>query len=119
MFQERVVCNNEVKVCFLDKQYSHIAVIDRSKKSLTGFTRDEIILFAYHALQSLVHLEDVFILDGLVRVDIFKSNEGHLVINELESLEADYNGHHREMSQTDIFLSTYWEKAIYKCLCSK
>jgi hypothetical protein len=118
MLQERVTHNNEVKVCFLNKRYSHIASVARSVRSFPGFfTEAEIILFAHGALMSLTHLEDVLILDGLVRVDVFKSNQGILVVNELESLEADFGAtNFPAVSETEHFLAEYWEQHIYECI---
>lgn len=51
-----------------------------------------------------------FILDGLVRVDLFKSNTGNLVVNELESLNAGYGGCKEDKTnEAKEYLSHYWQ----------
>jgi hypothetical protein len=75
MLQVRVTNNKECKVCFLNKEFSHIISVGGTTKSFPGFNQEEVILFASNALKSICHLDN-FILDGLVRVDIFKSNSG-------------------------------------------
>jgi len=57
------------------------------------------------------------VLDGMVRVDIFVSNEGKLVVNEIEGTEAVYftTDTDREYA-TEHFLQNYWEKKIYHCV---
>ena len=47
-----------------------------------------------------------FITDGLLRVDIFKNKDGKYVVNEFESLDADYYGassSHLKTCQTSSF----------------
>jgi hypothetical protein len=75
MLQVRVEKNKECKLCFLNKKFSHFTSLLGTTQSYPGFSQDQLILFAYKALQSISHL-NTFILDGLVRVDIFKSNSG-------------------------------------------
>jgi hypothetical protein len=119
LFQERVTKNGECKLCFLNKQFSHFVSSTTTRKSLPGYTQKDLISFAQKALESLRVHEDTFILDGLLRVDLFKSNEGKLVVNELESLEACYfSSTLGESSQCDQYLEEYWEIQINECLCN-
>ena len=60
--------------------------------------------------------EDVYMLDGLLRIDVFKTKDNRLVVNELESLEAEYFGDDVEEARFNEFLKSYWEKKIYDCL---
>jgi len=56
-------------------------------------------------------------LDGLVRVDLFVSNEKKLVVNEIEGIEAVYFASNVEKENAvDTFLNNYWEKKIYQNL---
>jgi hypothetical protein len=41
-----------------------------------------------HAIDHQFGFHDHYILDGVVRVDVFKNGDGNLIVNELESLEA-------------------------------
>lgn len=113
MLQQRVTDNGEVKLCFLNKRFSHILQGDGLKQSFKGYTQDDIILFAYHCLNSLSHLDNVFIIDGMVRVDLFKDDQGLLVLNELESLDATYfTTKEKQAFQTVQFLENYWIEKI-------
>ena len=47
--------------------------------------------FAKNAVQELKIRVPECICDGLVRVDIFTNANGNLVVNEFESLEAEYS----------------------------
>jgi hypothetical protein len=115
ILQERVTSNGEVKVVFCGKTFSHIAGGRYDKKSFSSITTQELILFASDALESLD--DGQFILDGLVRVDLMCNNEGKLVVNELESLDADYDSLQMEdTSRANAFLDQYWEQKIYDCL---
>lgn len=69
-------------------------------------------------LQSL--REPHFILDGIVRVDLFCADDGRIVVNELESFEAGYSSQSRPEAEleTNIFLENYWERKINECICS-
>jgi hypothetical protein len=120
MLQEKILTGPgrvapEAKICFLNKKYSHFVNGSKCVKSFSNFSKHEIIAFASSALEALKHKEDQFILDGLVRVDIFKSNQGEMVVNELESLEAAFDSSSfLAVSQTKLFLQHYWESKIYE-----
>ena len=93
LLQERVNDNAEAKLCFLNKKFSHFVAGKNLKSSFPNFDSNQLIMFAHEALSRLTHLEHVFILDGLVRVDLFTSDGpdgSRLVVNEFESLEAAY-----------------------------
>jgi hypothetical protein len=115
MLQVRVKKNNEVKMVFLDGKYHHTLSCSVSGivMRLSGFENEELISFATSAIQS-VSVHDAYILDGLVRVDIF-NNDGTLVVNELESLEARFFSSRDSKQGTCLtFLENYWEKKIYE-----
>ena len=117
LLQERAMDNSEVKLCFLDRKFSHILSSAGHPKSLSGFSKTDLITFAYNTLQYISDRDDSFILDGLVRVDLFRNNEGKLVVNELESLEAVYYSTAlEEEGQTREFLQNYWATKIYDCI---
>lgn len=117
MLQVRVSDNSEVKLVFLNKQYSHMVSSESRliKMSLDGFETSDLVAFAKEALELLP--EDEYILDGLVRVDIFRNDDGALVLNEFESLEAAYfTASATRMGNTEDFLEAYWERKFYECL---
>jgi hypothetical protein len=118
MLQERVVPVKEVKLVFLGGKFEYISSFDIAtvQKSLPGFSDDDLISFATAAVQT-VSAYDEYITDGLVRVDIFKNNEGKLVVNELESLEARHpTVNLSEEGRCKSFLEIYWQKKIYYCI---
>jgi hypothetical protein len=124
LLQERVSKNKEVKVVFLRGQYSHIASIGQStKQSHDPFTSDDVVAFAATALDVLKTNLQCSIVDGLVRVDVFKSNRGQLVVNEFESLDADFCCKAKgKAEEAIVFLAKYWEFKVYDAvteLCSR
>lgn len=124
MLQERVVGLDqtkpttppEPKLIFLNRKFSHFAT---KYLSLAPYSSNDLIAFASSTLDFLANNHPEFILDGLVRVDLFKSNKGDLVVNELESLEAGYAGTDEAANaKTLSFLELYWEQKIYDCIVS-
>ena len=117
ILQEKVKNNVEVKVVFLGGQFSHIASIGSSKvkQSLPNFETKEIVQFASWALQSLEQeMNGCAILDGLVRVDVFESNNRTLVVNEFESLDAGFECcHESKNNATTAYLKMYWQSKLY------
>ena len=68
-------------------------------------------------MESLEKSDKTFILDGMIRVDLFCSNEGNLVVNELEGLEAAYYASSfSDQIRTESFLENYWENKILELL---
>ena len=75
----------------------------------------DIFKFAEEAVKKLKSACPSAITDGIVRVDIFQTMFGKFVVNEFESLEADYC----TTSETDSFfvrnfLVDYWVNVLDK-----
>ena len=87
ILQERVEDSSEAKLCFLNRNFSHFCTGSTAKTSirhsLPGYTSQDLIEFGSEVLESLSG-DNEFVLDGLLRVDIFKANDGRLVVNEIE-----------------------------------
>jgi len=118
MLQVRIVDNKEVKLIFLGGEFHHIMSCSMSNvvTRLHGFCDNDLISFATAAIRHLSEHSE-YILDGLVRVDIFKNNEGNLVVNEFESLEARYfTGNASVHGNCCTFLEKYWKKKIYQSI---
>jgi hypothetical protein len=49
---------------------------------------------------------------GLPDSTIFQNNQGNLVVNEFESLDANYDGEATCESVTKTFLHAYWKRVI-------
>jgi hypothetical protein len=119
IFQERVTNNKEVKMIFLNRKFSHfVSPSARSSlitTSLQGFENVDLIRFGNEVVARLD--EDVYETRGLFRVDIFKSNHGNLVVNELESLDANYYSSNELIEPRVIsFLENYWETLIHNSI---
>lgn len=119
MLQRRVIDNAEVKLAFFNGVFSHVANGMGKPATLQGYSTSDLANFATGILDRLGSSSTPFILDGLVRVDLFKSNEGELVVNELESLEAMYYSHSCKQGEDRMrhHLVNYWEKLLYKLIC--
>lgn len=75
---------------------------DRSKETLCAFAEE-----AWEHL--CVKTEGAFLSDGLTRVDIFCNNFGKLVVNEFESLDAQYSKKGKTSeADTKAFLESYY-----------
>ena len=118
MLQVRLDPVKEVKLVFMGGEFQYIMAsgVSNVYMSLKGHTTKQLIEFATSAIQR-VSRHDEYILDGVVRVDLFQNNDGKLVVNEFESLEARrYASCHVEFDKLTALLDTYWEKMIYKAI---
>lgn len=116
IMQERVKCNHEVKMVFLNKRFSHMVSGGSSlKKSFPGHDTNALIAFGNSIIARIAEIPK-FVTDGVIRVDVFYSlNHDKLVLNELESLEAAY--YSTDTAKEDevlSFLQFYWECKIYE-----
>ena len=120
MLQRRVNDKTEVKLVFFNGVFSHIANGVGKSASLQGYSTLDLANFACGIIDRLSKSSSVpFILDGLIRVDLFKGNEGELVVNELESLEAMYSSQSCSNGEDriDNHLAYYWEMILYELIC--
>jgi len=113
----------EAKIVVLNNQplYKAGIITGSQSKSNGGIRRafsdmDGLLTFAGVALEKFRSAAPYAITDGLFRVDIFQNLSGHMVVNEFESLEADYgckpSGSVDFQSFTCTFLTNYWRKKI-------
>jgi hypothetical protein len=121
MLQVRVTKNNEAKLVFHNGVFHHFLSPASSKKitcSFPGYSTDDLVNFTTTALHHLSSYDEN-IVDGVIRVDIFKNDEGKLVVNEFESLEARFFATKQAVTmETEAFLIEYWEKKIYASIGS-
>jgi hypothetical protein len=82
-----------------------------------GLSTEDLFFFAETALRALCQSMDGIIFDGLVRVDVFKTKTGRLVVNEFESLEAAYYcTSHLEEMKMNCNLEKYWIQNILQAM---
>ena len=82
-------------------------------KAFSEPPHQDLIAFAERAVQTLSHNHAGAICDGLIRVDVMQTFTGDMIVNELESLEADYTSkRNAETLVTDNFLTEYWKRIL-------
>lgn len=118
MLQPCMKNKNEDKVVLVGLKPFYIA--DKNINPRRGHRTadvDELFEFAVRAAKLLKQRNPNFLSDGLVRVDIFRNSNGHLVVNEIESLEANYSKQPLELEmQVTVALAAYWENILHRCV---
>lgn len=119
MIQACMFNRKEYKVIVLAGAPIYVASIQGSgnKRSTDGTNRsfsnqDGLLEFTKHSLERILSRIPYAITDGLFRVDIFQNIHGQLVVNEFESLDANYDGEAKFESLTKAYLQTYWRITI-------
>ena len=78
-----------------------------------------ILAFAEHAIQVLKANIPATLSDFLIRVDVMQMNDGTLVVNEFESMEALYTSRPAEAEHfTYQWLEAYWARQLERLLPS-
>jgi hypothetical protein len=129
ILQPRMQNRKEYKVVLLNGSVSHIAVVAGShvgSKAYSKASHTRLFDFAEKALKVLKEVSPQTISDGLVRVDIFETQsvetftdefgkEGkrnRWVVNEFESLEAQFTGSAKNEACVYGFLHNYWKRKV-------
>ena len=113
ILQNRLCNRKEYRVVLLNGKASHLANVGYNPSPQKAFSRHPHTELFSFAEQSLVILKDrcpSSIVDGLVRVDVMCTDNGDMVVNEFESLEADHGGTIDEEFAVSTFLTNHWEK---------
>jgi hypothetical protein len=133
MLQPRMQNRKEYKVVLLDGKASHIAVVNKSHRGSIAYSshpHSRLFAFAESAVSMLKNAKPYAILDGLVRVDVFETQEKEImvdkngneitqkrwVINEFESIEAQFTSNARNDAFVYSFLYDYWFAKISSVL---
>ena len=82
------------------------------KKCFSEYPHEDIFIFATETLADFRKSCPWSITSGLFRVDIFQTINGHLVVNEFESLETNYYGSPVEEACVERFLEDYWLEKV-------
>ena len=82
-------------------------------KKFEAVSRETLFKFAEDAYQELKKNCPYFCCEPMVRVDVFKTKDGRLVVNEFESLSANYGcaNHNEELVVYDYILN-FWESKL-------
>jgi hypothetical protein len=116
MIQPCMYNRKECKVVVLNNSPVYLAGISTggNSKSKNGVRRsfadfEELQQFASRAIEQLRLAAPFAITDGLFRVDIFQTAAGKMVVNEFESLDAEYQSSVSGRAEaTYTFLEKYW-----------
>jgi len=118
MLQERMASTNETKTIFFNMEPKYISITDSTSGLIRMKKRppvkvEDIYAFSLRALQTLKERVPHFVCDGLIRVDVFQRADGRLVVNEIESLDANYSSSYIDLqSQVEPFLTKYFESKL-------
>jgi hypothetical protein len=125
MIQPCVFNRKEYKVIFLNSDPFYISAVDSksSKKSFNGINKafsksphEELLSFCRECLALFRSNCPHAIVDGLFRIDVMQMRSGRFVVNEFESLEANYYGQiETQEFVVSMFLKNYW-KAKIRCV---
>jgi len=123
MIQPCMYNRKEYKVVSLNNVPTYVATIatGKNKKSGCGVNKsfgntDSLLSFAGEAIKRFRLNAPYAITDGLLRVDIFQDAKGQMVVNEFESLDANYSSTAQLQMATHSFLNKYWENKIVEFL---
>ena len=122
MIQPCMYNRKEYKIVSLNAVPTYAASIasGRNKRSVGGISKsfgdtDSLLAFAELAIRRFRLHSPFAVTNGLLRVDIFQDAQGNMVVNEIESLDAEYGcsmyGGKFQMF-THSFLIKYWEKKV-------
>ena len=96
MLQPRMACNNESKIILLGGKARFVSRTDGKSGLIHGKTtravpQAELFQFVEMAYNMLKENNPYFNGDSLVRIDVFQTSENKLVVNEVETLNANYS----------------------------
>jgi hypothetical protein len=113
MVQATMANKKEYKVVLFKGEARYISRGPTNKKGIAFSSKPELMDFAMEALKEFASACPNALVDSLMRVDIFQTMTGKLVVNELESLEADHlcsNGLDRITVDNEVRL--YYEMVL-------
>ena len=116
MIQAKMHSNTEKRVVLFNGKAQYLMKLKNSKYAGKKFlsTNTDLFIFAEAAFARLKEkTQGKLIGDGLFRVDLFENIRNELVVNEFESLEANYDSNIIE-EEFNLFtqLKFYWKKKI-------
>jgi len=122
MIQPCVFNRKEYKVIVLNSDPFYISSVDSksSKKSTNGIHKafsnnphNELLSFCKESLALFKSNCPSAVVDGLFRIDVMQMRSGRFVVNEFESLEANYYGKiETQEFVVSLFIKNYWRTKI-------
>lgn len=117
MVQPHMRNKTECKVVLMHGKVQFLAKICRKARGIENTTfssppHKRLFEFAEEACRILGERNPSAVLDGVVRVDIFQTSKGNLVVNEFESLEACTYSTGENEAKLESLKRDYWETII-------
>ena len=119
IIQPRMVSNAESKVVLWNGVAQYVCItpgrIGILKKKEYNISKSDLFKYTEDACATLKQeTNGAFNSDGLTRVDCFCLSNGKIVVNEVESLDANFSGRSDSESLTSTFLVNYYCKVMEK-----
>jgi len=118
MVQATMKNRKEYKVVLFNREPRYISILRKSTgQAFSESPHTRLMGFAVDALNEFSSSCPDALLDSLVRVDIFQTKLGKLVVNEVESLEADhYSRGEVQKVAVDNEIRQYYESILRSVL---
>ena len=123
MVQATMANKKEYKVVLFNKEARYISVLPCNTNG-TAFSQKphaKLMSFAMDAVKELASVYPNALVDSLMRVDVFQTKTGTLVVNEFESLEADHHSPHSDLEKlvVDDNIRQYYESILRSIIDAK
>jgi hypothetical protein len=123
MVQATMANKKEYKVVLFNKEARYISVLPCNTIG-TAFSQKphaKLMSFAMDAVKELASAYPNALVDSLMRVDVFQTKTGTLVVNEFESLEADQHSPHSDLEKLDVDdnIRQYYESILRSIIDAK
>lgn len=113
IIQPRMVSSNESKVILWNGKAQYVCTNGGKRGILGKTTKPKLFTFVEEAWTALnTETNGAFLGDGLSRVDCFCTEDGKIVVNEFESIDANFSGTRSYESMTTSFLADYYKRII-------
>ena len=116
MVQATMANKKEYKIVFFNCKPKYVSVSTTNSRgtAFSSVTNIDLFNFAESVLKEFSAACPAALVGSMMRVDIFQTKSGKLVVNELESLEADHHCPNRGMkkAQVDDEIRKYYEALL-------
>lgn len=119
MLQPCMKNRKEYKVVYYKGAARYVAKIKQRAANENAYSyapHTSLFTFANNAVNALANANSCFLNDAILRVDIFQTSSGRLVVNEFESLEACiYSDPHTHELRAKDWSKDFWYEELKEC----